>query len=132
MILKAKVRETQTTMMMMMMMMMMIETERDSCASVVYDSLQLHGPQPARFLCPWNFPSNNTRMGCRALLQGIFPTCISCLLHWQVGSLPLALPRKPLLMIFRSKQLYFRIDIFSFWSVLCWPINESGLSFYHL
>ena len=36
-------------------------------------------------------------MGCPALLQGIFPTrglnsCLSCLLHWQVGSLPLAPP----------------------------------------
>ena len=36
-------------------------------------------------------------MGCRALLQGIFPTqglnsYLLCLLHWQVGSLPLAPP----------------------------------------
>ena len=35
--------------------------------------------------------------GCPALLQGIFPTrgldlCLSCLFHWQVGSLPLATP----------------------------------------
>ena len=43
-------------------------------------------------------------MGCHALFQGIVPTkglnpcllCVSCLLHWQVGSLPLALPVKPL------------------------------------
>ena len=25
-------------------------------------------------LCPWNFPSRNTGMGCHFLLQGIFPT----------------------------------------------------------
>ena len=39
-------------------------------------------------------------MGCHALLQGIFPTQGSnprllCLLHWQVGSLPLAPTGKP-------------------------------------
>ena len=37
--------------------------------------------------------------GCHALLQGIFPTqgsnlSLSCLLHWQADSLPLAPPRK--------------------------------------
>ena len=37
--------------------------------------------------------------GCHALLQGIFSTqglnpCLSCLLHWQAGSLPLAPPGK--------------------------------------
>ena len=39
-------------------------------------------------------------MGCPLLLQGIFPTQGSnahllCLLHWQVGSLPLVSPGKP-------------------------------------
>ena len=29
--------------------------------------------QPARLLCPWNFPGKNTRVGCHALLQRIFP-----------------------------------------------------------
>ena len=28
----------------------------------------------ARLLCPWDFPSKNTRVGCHLLLQGIFPT----------------------------------------------------------
>ena len=28
---------------------------------------------PTRLLCPWNFPSKNTRAGCHFLLQGIFP-----------------------------------------------------------
>ena len=42
----------------------------------------------------------NTGMGCHALLQGIFPTqglnpSLLHLLHWQVGSLPLAPPGKP-------------------------------------
>ena len=39
---------------------------------MVSDSLQPHGLQPTRFLCPWNFPGKNTRVGCHFLLQGIF------------------------------------------------------------
>ena len=33
-----------------------------------------HGPQPARLLCPWNFPGKNTGVGCHFLFQGIFLT----------------------------------------------------------
>ena len=36
--------------------------------------LQPYGLKPARLLCPWASPGNNTGMGCHALLQGIFPT----------------------------------------------------------
>ena len=55
---------------------------------------------PIRFLCPWNFPGKNTGVGCHALFRGIFTTQGSNLrllrvLHWQVGSLPLAPPGKP-------------------------------------
>ena len=44
-------------------------------------------------------PGKNTGVGCHALLQGIFPTQglnprLSCLLHWQAGSLSLVLPGK--------------------------------------
>ena len=39
-----------------------------SC-SVVSDSLQPHGLQPARLLCPGDFPGKNTRVGCHLLLQ---------------------------------------------------------------
>ena len=41
--------------------------------------------------CPWNF-SDNTRVGCHFLLQGIFVTQGSkqCLLRWQADSLPLS------------------------------------------
>ena len=42
--------------------------------SVMSSSLQSHGLQPARLLCPWNFPGKNTGVGCHFLLQGIFPT----------------------------------------------------------
>ena len=42
--------------------------------SVMSDSLQHHGLQPARLLCPWNSPGKNIGVGCHALLWGIFPT----------------------------------------------------------
>ena len=35
------------------------------------DSLWLHGLQPTRLLCPWNFPGKNTGVGCHFLLQFI-------------------------------------------------------------
>ena len=63
-------------------------------ALVMSDSLRAYGLYPARILCSWDSPVKNTRMGCHVLLQGIFLTQGSnqhllCLLHWQVGSLPL-------------------------------------------
>ena len=33
--------------------------------------------EPTRFLCPWDFPGKDTRVGCHFLLQGIFPTQVS-------------------------------------------------------
>ena len=42
--------------------------------SVVSDSLQPHGLQPTRLLCPWNSSDKNTGMDCHALLRGFFPT----------------------------------------------------------
>ena len=58
--------------------------------SLVSDSLWSHGLRPTRLLCPWDSPGKNTGVGCRALLQGIFPTQGSNLglLPWQVDSLP--------------------------------------------
>ena len=55
---------------------------------------------PQESLCPWDSPGKNTGVGCYAFLQGIFLTQGSnshllCILHWQVGSLPLAPPGKP-------------------------------------
>ena len=38
--------------------------------SVVSDSYQLHGLQPTRFLCPWDFPGSSVGVGCHFLLQG--------------------------------------------------------------
>ena len=71
--------------------------------------LQSCGLQPARLLCPWDFPGKNTGVGSQFLLQGIFliqglNAHLFCLLHWQVGLfcfvlfcfLPLAPPGKPI------------------------------------
>ena len=35
------------------------------------DSLRPHGVQPARLLCPWNFPGKNTGVGCHFLIQDL-------------------------------------------------------------
>ena len=47
----------------------------------------------------WDSPGKNTAMYCHALLRGSFQIqgwnlSLSCLLHWQAGSLPLAPPGK--------------------------------------
>ena len=69
------------------------------CASVVSDSVQYYGLEPARLLCLWDSPGKNTGVDCLALLQGFFPTQgpnlgLFYFLHWQAGSLLLAPPRK--------------------------------------
>ena len=38
------------------------------------NSLQLHGLQPTRILCPWNSPGQDTEVSIHSLLQGIFTT----------------------------------------------------------
>ena len=59
------------------------------------------------------FPGKNTWMGYNDLLQGIFPTqgfsqCVLCFLYWQVGSLPLVPPVKPLdPSMFQQKAQFF-------------------------
>ena len=46
--------------------------------------------RPTGLLCQWNSPDKNMGMGCHFLLQGLFlmQGSNSCLLHWQVDSLP--------------------------------------------
>ena len=58
-------------------------------------TLRPHELSPARLFCSWDYPSKNTGVGCHLFLQEISPTQGSnlgllCLLHWQVGSLPLS------------------------------------------
>ena len=72
------------------------------CAKSLQSCLALCDPmdEPARLLCPWDFPGTNTGVGCHALLQRIFLTqrsnpSLLRLLHGQVGSLPLVPPGSP-------------------------------------
>ena len=58
-------------------------------------TLQPHGLQPSRLLCPWDFSGKNTGVGCHVLLQKIFPTQgmnphLLWLLHLPVDPLPLS------------------------------------------
>ena len=60
---------------------------KSKCQLVVSNSLQHHGLQYARLLCPWNCPAKNIEVSCHSLLQCIFPTqgLNSGLLHcWQL------------------------------------------------
>ena len=69
--------------------------------SVMSDCLPSHGLKPTRLPFPYDFPSKNTRMGCHALLQGIFPTqvsnlCLLCPLHYRQILYPLSYLGSPL------------------------------------
>ena len=60
------------------------------------NSLQPHGLEPTRLLCPWDFPGINTRVSCHFPPQGIFPTQGSspCFPYWQAEFFFLPLSRK--------------------------------------
>ena len=65
------------------------------------DFLQPYDLESTRLLCPWDSPGKNIEVGCLALLQRIFLTqgsnlSLLGLLHWQVDSLPLTPPGKPI------------------------------------
>ena len=67
-----------------------------SSHSVVSDSVT-PWTVACQLLCPWNFPGENTGVGCDFPLQGIFLTqglslCVLCLLNWQVDYLPWGFP----------------------------------------
>ena len=65
-----------------------------ACAHSVLSLCDPTALQPARFLCPWDFPVKDIGGSCHFLLQGIFQTQGSklhllCLLRWQGDSLAL-------------------------------------------
>ena len=91
------------------MMGYQISILRVKSCSVVSNCLQPYRLQPTRLLCPWDSPGKNAGVGCHALLQRIFPTqglnlCLLRLLHWQVGSLPLAPLKTDMLTIKKRIQ----------------------------
>ena len=48
-----------------------ISTVWGSVPADMPSSLQLSGLEPARLLCPWDFPDKNTGVGGHSVLQGI-------------------------------------------------------------
>ena len=79
------------------------------CAVRVRHCVQLlifHGLQPARLLCPWDFPGKNAGVGFHFLLQGIFPTqgLNLCLLH-------LLQCRQILYLLSHQGSPYYMLDI---------------------
>ena len=63
-----------------------------SLQSCPNDSLWPYGLEPTRILCPLDSWGKNTGVGCYALFLTSSPQLLSP--HWQVGSFPLAPPRK--------------------------------------
>ena len=62
--------------------------------------------------CPWDFPGENTGVGCHFLQQGLFliqwlNPCPLHLLHWQADSLPLSHLDNPISDIFINKSHTF-------------------------
>ena len=95
---------------------------------VLCNSLQLYGLQPARLFSPWDSPGKNTGLGCHALLQEIFliqesKLHLLCLLHWRVGSLPLAPPGEPKCKVTCHKKDQ---DLGSHLKVTIWFGKEMG------
>ena len=100
------------------------------CYLIIKSCLTFWWPQglyPARLLCPWDFPSKNTGVGCHFPLQGIFPTQESNLhlLHWQVCSLPPEPPGKVSSNCPRSSQQT------SSQGLLAWNMPDSLIYIHH-
>ena len=81
--------------------------------SIISDSLQPHGLQPARLFCPWDPADKNTGVGCHSLLHGIFPTQRSNpgLLHYRWILYHLSHQGSPNMIILRAKVEETRVKM---------------------
>ena len=100
----------------------------DIIHSVTSNSLWFLGLQPARLLCPWNFPGKNVEVD----LQGILPTqgLNLSLLLLQADSLPSEPQGKPsdiILSMYYLAQLIHKIQLR--WQVISCTLSPSLL--YH-
>ena len=114
-----------------------------SVASVMSNTLQPHGLQPTRLLCPWDFPSKNTGVGCHALLQEILPTqgknlCLPHLLHfrqilycWAPREAQLAVSSWANYLNFLTHRMRIMIGLISqgFWVSISWVNTYNVLRF---
>ena len=97
-------------------------------AKLLSCSLQPHGPQPSRLLCPWDFPGKNTGVGCPALLWGssqprdqtwVFCTGRRILYHWHHLWRVLGYPGNPKSLIFFNFPLiHAKINLLSIFFML--------------
>ena len=81
--------------------------------SVVSDSSRPHGLQPARLLCPWDFPGKSTGVGCHCLEQywsnihSFKSNCLlKCILHPVAGCVGVSKINEVLSLPFKILQLF--------------------------
>ena len=92
------------------------------------------GCSQAKSLCPWDSPGKKSGVDCHALLQGIFliqgsNPCLLCLLLWQVDSLSLVPPGKPIYACVHVKSLQLRPALcVTLWTVACRASLSMGFS----
>ena len=98
-------------------------------ASVVFVSLQLYGLVAPHLLCQWASPGKNTRVGCHALLQGIFlpgiePASLASPALAGRFFLPLAPPGKPIWLTMNQKTLSEATKISDHFIILPSPVSQ--------
>ena len=81
------------------------------------------GTVAARLLCPWDFPSKNTGVGCHFLLQGVFMT---------QGSSPCLQYCRQILYCWATREVKLgagggghKVDFLLYWGQHPWPSNCS-------
>ena len=92
--------------------------------SVVSNSLQVHGLQPDRLLCPWDFSCRKSGVCCHFLLQGIFLTqgpnpYLLCLLHCTQVLYPLSHQGSP-----SSTWEFCKFSCYQFLHIFQWEIEK--------
>ena len=96
------------------------------------DSLRPHGLQPAKLLCPADFPGKTTGVDGLFLPHGMFPTQGSNPrpLRWQAGSLPLSHLEKEFSLLRQVFHLLPQVEEEQFlplsWSIASWRLCLSS------
>ena len=102
--------------------------------SVMSDSLQPHGLQTARLLCPWNSPGKNTGVGSRFLLQETFPPqgLNLALLYCKQIPYHLSHQESPIFLLFhRVLNFCYIFNLTSIWFSEC-SFSENLFYFYSI
>ena len=83
---------------------------------VVSNSSRPHGLQPARLLCPWDFPGKSTGVGCHCLLRKQLSTCAK---RYSNSS---KVPNQCRRLCFKLERRSFmndsKIYVYSFWKLI--------------